>query len=113
MAQNFINDIKVTPFADSRTDAEKAQHAFAVDLEAQLDRVRAILIAKNRKYGDAALNPKQTFAKCDAIELINVRMDDKLSRIANRQDDEDEDPHLDLLGYLIIREIAIARKKGQ
>ena len=65
-----------------------------------------LLVEKNRKYGDAALNPKQTFSKASPIELINVRMDDKLSRIKNAQTDDDEDPEWDLMGYLVLKRIA-------
>lgn len=88
----------------------EAQQQFKVDLESVLFSVQELLLAKNRKYGDAALNPKQTFSKCDPIELINVRMDDKLNRIKNRQEDEDEDVEFDLLGYLIIKQIAKLRR---
>lgn len=91
---------------DSRT---LVQRQFESDLDQVLSRVRELLISKNRKYGDAALNPKQTFSSASPIELINVRMDDKLSRIANRQGDEDEDPELDLIGYLLLKQIALAR----
>jgi hypothetical protein len=100
----------INPFEDNKTEAEKIQGQFALDLEAVIEHVRAMLIAKNRKYGDAALNPQQTFASCNAIELINVRIDDKLNRIKNRQTDEDEDPELDLLGYLLLKQIAKLRK---
>lgn len=82
---------------------------FEVDVNAVLTELSEMLIAKNRKYGDAALNPKQTFSKSSAIELINVRLDDKLSRIANAQTDEDEDPEWDLLGYLVLKRIALER----
>lgn len=34
-----------------------------------------------------------------------MRIDDKLSRIANRQNDEDEDLEIDLIGYLILKQI--------
>lgn len=87
---------------------EQAQ--FITDLDEQLAEMRALLISKNRKYGDAALNPKQVFSTCDAEELIDVRIDDKLSRIRNRQNDEDEDVVGDLLGYLLLKKIARARK---
>lgn len=89
------------------------QAQFAQDLDKVLAQVRELLVSKNRKYGDAALNPKQTFSTCSAIELINVRMDDKLSRIRNRQNDEDEDPEFDLLGYLLIKQIAKGRELVQ
>jgi hypothetical protein len=90
--------------------AKDPQERFAIDLGIALENVRKMLLEKNRKYGDAALNPNQTFSKCDAVELINVRMDDKLSRIRNAQSDDDEDPYLDLLGYLLLREIALMRR---
>lgn len=71
------------------------------------DEIKAILLAKNRKYGNSALNPKGIFSKGQTAEQkIGVRIDDKLSRIENRQNDEDEDPELDLVGYGILKMIA-------
>lgn len=64
------------------------------------------LINKNRKYGDSALNPKRVFSKCDNIEQINVRIDDKISRIMSSQDDDTEDAEFDLLGYLVLKRVA-------
>lgn len=63
------------------------------------------LIEKNKKYGNSAIQPKRIFSRSSPIEQINVRIDDKLSRIANRQTNEDEDPELDLLGYLILKRV--------
>ena len=42
------------------------------------------------------------FSKDDAAGAIRARIDDKLSRIANAQDDDDEDAVTDLIGYLIL-----------
>lgn len=70
-----------------------------------------ILIEKNRKYGNAAFQPKRIFSRADQIEQINVRIDDKLSRIANQQQDEDEDAELDLIGYLILKRVFKNLKK--
>lgn len=64
------------------------------------------LVDKNRKYADSALNPKRIFSRADAIEQIKVRIDDKLSRIQSAQTDDDEDPELDLIGYLILLRVA-------
>jgi hypothetical protein len=89
--------------------AEQLQEPFAKDLAEVLGDLQALLLEKNRKYGDAALNPNQTFSTATPIELINVRMDDKLSRIRNRQNDEDEDVEVDLIGYLILKQIAKKR----
>lgn len=72
----------------------------------ECDRIKAILLEKNRKYGNAALAPLQIFSKCSPSEQIRVRLDDKLNRIMNRQDDEDEDVEWDLLGYLILKRVA-------
>lgn len=88
-----------------------AQERFEKEVTEILDDLREMLFAKNRKYGDAALNPQRTFATASAVELINVRLDDKLSRIKSRQNDEDEDPYRDMLGYLVLREIAVRREK--
>lgn len=87
-----------------------AQKQFENDVLFVLNNIKQMLITKNRKYGDSALNPKQVFSNVDPIELINVRIDDKLSRIANKQQDEDEDVEWDLLGYLILKQIAKQRK---
>jgi hypothetical protein len=64
------------------------------------------LLEKNRKYGNSAIEPVRIFSRADPIEQINVRLDDKLARIRNRQDDEDEDVEMDLLGYLVLKEVA-------
>jgi hypothetical protein len=74
-----------------------------------------MLLDKNRKYGDSALNPSRIFSRANALEQINVRIDDKLSRVASAQDDDDEDVDLDLIGYLVLRRVArrLQAKPGQ
>ncbi|GHU24416.1 hypothetical protein FACS1894164_10990 [Spirochaetia bacterium] len=49
------------------------------------DKLKVFLIEKNRKYGNSALNPVRIFSGQPAIEGILVRIDDKLSRIINRE----------------------------
>lgn len=66
----------------------------------------SMLIEKNRKYGDSALNPARIFSKASNIEQLKVRLDDKLNRIKNAQDDEDEDVIADLIGYLVLLTVA-------
>jgi len=75
------------------------------EIKAVCDELASFLIAKNKAYGNSAISPQRIFSKADPVEQLLVRMDDKLSRIANRQDD-DEDPFLDLIGYLILHRIA-------
>jgi len=65
-----------------------------------------MLLEKNRKYGNSALEPIRIFSKADSIEQIKVRIDDKLNRLLSGQMDEDEDVCLDLIGYLILLMIA-------
>lgn len=87
------------------------QDTFERELRQVLEDVATLLLDKNRKYGDAALSPIRVFSKSSPLEQLRVRMDDKLSRIVNQQADEDEDVYNDLLGYLVIYEIAKRRSK--
>ena len=82
---------------------------FTNDLNTVLRDLYDLLFEKNRKYGDAALNPVRIMSKADAVEQIKVRMDDKLNRIMNQQIDEDEDSIKDLFGYLALYHIAKLR----
>lgn len=68
--------------------------------------VEKLLLSKNRKYGDSAINPTQIFSKLDPIEQIKVRIDDKVNRVRNQQEDEDEDVEQELIGYLILLRVA-------
>ncbi len=61
-----------------------------------------LLKAKNKKYGNSALNPIRVFSSADSVEQIKVRIDDKLSRIANQNKNDDEDAIKDLIGYLVL-----------
>lgn len=70
--------------------------------------IAVMLVDKNRKYGDSALNPLRIFSKASPEEQILVRLDDKLSRIA-RGVGENEDPIVDSLGYLVLLRIAQKR----
>ncbi len=77
----------------------------------ECDAIKAMLLDKNRKYGNSALNPVRIFSKANPLEQINVRADDKLSRIQSGQLDDDEDPERDLIGYLILKRVAIANQR--
>ena len=63
-----------------------------------------MLLMKNEQYGDSALNPIGIFANGSAKELIAVRMDDKISRLATGIEtiESDEDIYLDLAGYCVL-----------
>lgn len=68
-------------------------------------KITQMLLDKNAAYGDSALNPVRIFSKADSLEQINVRIDDKLSRLA-RGSANGEDTELDLIGYLILKRVA-------
>ena len=74
--------------------------------------LRDLLLAKNKAYGNSALDPVRIFSKADPIEQLNVRIDDKLSRLVRGQD-AGEDVELDLLGYLVLKQVAKRLKNEQ
>lgn len=79
-----------------------SQDSVQEEIKVVLKTIGSLLIEKNRKYGNSAICPKRIFSTADAEEQIKVRLDDKLSRIANHQDDDNEDPVLDSIGYMIL-----------
>ena len=70
-------------------------------------KLEELLLHKNEKYGDSALNPLKVFSKANAVTGIKVRLDDKLKRIKNAGlVDATEDTPQDLAGYMILLMIA-------
>ena len=71
-----------------------------------LSEITEMLIAKNKKYGNSALEPLGVFSQLSAKEGVLVRIDDKLKRIKNGSlDKDDEDVINDLIGYLVLLKI--------
>jgi hypothetical protein len=70
------------------------------------DEIKEMLIAKNKSYGDSALNPVRVFATSDSVEQLHVRIDDKLSRITRGGAFVGDNDLDDLIGYLILLKIA-------
>lgn len=64
------------------------------------------LIEKNNAYGNSALEPVRIFSRSSAVEQINVRIDDKLSRIARGKEYAGDDTLKDLIGYLFLMMIS-------
>ena len=79
------------------------------------DEVKTLLLEKNAKYGDSALNPSRIFSKASPVEQLLVRIDDKLNRIQKGAGllASDEDVVQDLIGYLILLKIALAQPPQQ
>jgi hypothetical protein len=69
--------------------------------------IKELLIYKNKKYGNSALEPLGVFSKLSAKEGLLVRIDDKLKRIKNGSlEKDDEDVVNDLIGYLVLLKIS-------
>jgi len=73
------------------------------EIAAVCNEIKELLLAKNEAYGNSAADPLRIFSRVDAAEQINVRIDDKLSRIARGNAFADEDTELDLIGYLVLK----------
>ena len=79
------------------------------------DDIKELLINKNRKYGNSALNPCRVFSKASAVEQLLVRIDDKLNRIMQGAGllADDEDVVNDLIGYLVLLKIGMNDEKNK
>jgi len=84
---------------------------FSMEVAEVLLGIQEMLEAKNKAYGDSALNPIRVFSKSPSAEQICVRIDDKLSRLA-RGKPAGEDVILDLIGYLVLLRILYNREKN-
>ena len=82
-------------------------------ISAVCDDIKELLIHKNRKYGNSALQPNRIFSKCSATEQLLVRIDDKLNRIKKGAGllATDEDVINDLIGYLVLLKISMESDK--
>lgn len=76
------------------------------------DDVKELLLYKNMKYGNSALQPARVFSKASAYEQILVRIDDKLNRVKSGSNilEDDEDVIMDLIGYLVLLKIALKKE---
>ena len=90
----------------SSTSQEEVQKLIAKEC----DDIKKFLLAKNKAYGNAAIDPINCFSKLPAHEQIYVRLDDKLSRIM-RGENAGEDPKHDIIGYLILDRVCNGLKK--
>lgn len=70
------------------------------------NKIKSLLLLKNKAYGDSALSPVRVFSKNDPIDGLLVRIDDKLSRIKNVGiTSATEDTLMDLIGYLVLLKV--------
>ncbi len=79
---------------------------FRARCSAVLQKLEDLLTEKNARYGNSALEPLRLLSRCGPEEQIRVRIDDKLKRLANLPQGDDEDTLLDLAGYFVLLLIA-------
>lgn len=78
------------------------------------DSMKDLLLYKNEKYGDSALNPNNIFFKGDATNSILIRLDDKIGRIKNNKE---QIPRIndvcDIIGYctLLLASMNVNKKQ--
>lgn len=70
------------------------------------DSIKDLLLYKNEKYGDSALNPNNIFYKGDSANSIKIRLDDKIGRIKNCQETRVNDV-ADIIGYCVLLLVSI------
>jgi len=76
-------------------------------IKSKCKQLENLLLQKNAKYGNSALEPLNVFSGAGAVAGIKMRIDDKLKRIKNAGlVDATEDTLQDLAGYLILLMIA-------
>ena len=69
------------------------------------DEIKDFLIGKNKAYGNSALEPLRILSKSDTEEQLNVRIDDKLSRLMRGTAYDGDNDIDDLIGYLILKKV--------
>lgn len=79
-----------------------------------LSEITELLISKNQKYGNSAIEPLGIFSDLSPEEGLKVRIDDKLKRIMNGSlEKDDEDVINDLIGYLVLLKILQKDQKNK
>ena len=62
--------------------------------------MKDLLLYKNQKYGDSAINPKGIFYKGDSTNSILIRLDDKIGRVmSNTEEKPRVNDVCDIIGY--------------
>jgi hypothetical protein len=87
---------------------------FYADVCQVVQSIKELLLEKNEKYGNSALEPLGVFSQLSAKEGLLVRIDDKLKRIKNGSlEKDDEDVINDLIGYLVLLKIHTNSEKAK
>ena len=108
--QDFCNDYKNVKIHEG-TNSQHNINTIVRDIDlsdTQLkirnlcDKISEILIYKNKKYGNSAIEPNGIFYKGNARDSILIRLDDKIGRIKNNNGELRTNDIVDIIGYLIL-----------
>lgn len=72
--------------------------------------MQELLLEKNKRYGDAAINPTNTFSKLSGQDSIKIRLDDKLKRVQASEETRVNDV-CDIIGYCTLLLISMRVSK--
>lgn len=91
-AMNLAHQISQSPWGDLPPTQQKIHEIMGA--------MKDLLLYKNQKYGDSAINPKKIFYKGDSTNSILIRLDDKIGRVMSNTE---EKPRIndvcDIIGY--------------
>ena len=90
---NLPENFKLPEFYDNDTQKK---------IKEICDEIAKLLIDKNKKYGNSALEPKNIFYKGNAENSILIRLDDKIGRITNNNGEIRTNDIVDIIGYLVL-----------
>jgi len=86
---------------------------FKQEVSGVCDLIKSMLLEKNQKYGNAALDPVRIFSDAGVDEQLRVRADDKAARLLAADPSDSEDAALDLIGYLVLMYISPGGGQGR
>jgi hypothetical protein len=91
-AMNLADQMSQSPWGDLPPTQQKIHEIMGA--------MKDLLLYKNQKYGDSAINPKKIFYKGDSTNSILIRLDDKLGRImSNTEEKPRVNDVADIIGY--------------
>ena len=90
---NLPENFKIPQFYDNDTQKK---------IKEICDEIANLLIYKNKKYGNSALEPKNIFYKGNVENSILIRLDDKIGRIINNKGEIRTNDIVDIIGYLVL-----------
>lgn len=83
-----------------KLDMKKEEPTTQQKIRDIMDAMKDLLLYKNQKYGDSAINPKKIFYKGDSTNSILIRLDDKLGRVmSNTEEKPRVNDVADIIGY--------------